>query len=103
MRALYARWHFSGEAVEEAGAERQSGWYVEPSYLINENIGFYTRYETVSAARKQDKFNQWEVGLNWWPYENIVFKLDYRDRSYDLASEQGRSFTGFDLGFGYSF
>jgi len=103
LRALYARWDFTGEAVEEAGAERQSGWYVEPSYRLNDNIGFYTRYETVDAARKQDKFDQWEFGLNWWPYENVVVKLDYRDRDYDLVSQQGRDFTGFDVGFGYSF
>lgn len=103
LRALYARWDFTGEAVEAAGAERQSGWYVEPSYRLNEHIGFYTRYEDLDAARKQDKFDQWEFGLNWWLYENVVVKLDYRDRSYDLASEQGRNFTGFDVGFGYSF
>jgi hypothetical protein len=103
LRALYARWDFTGEAVEAAGAERQSGWYVEPSYLLNEHIGFYTRYETLDAARKQDKFDQWEFGLNWWVYENVVVKLDYRDRNHDLVSEQGRNFTGFDVGFGYSF
>ncbi len=103
LRALYARWDFTGEAIEEAGAERQYGWYVEPSYRLNDNIGFYTRYETVDAARNQDKFDQWEFGLNWWPYENVVVKLDYRDRNYDLVSQQGRDFTGFDVGFGYSF
>jgi hypothetical protein len=103
LRALYARWDFTGEAVEAAGAERQSGWYVEPSYRLNDYIGFYTRYENLDAFRKQDQFDQWEFGFNWWPYENVVFKFDYRDRSYDLASEQGRNFNGFDLGFGYSF
>jgi len=103
LRALYAQWNFTGEAVEEAGVERQSGWYVEPSYRLNDNFGFYTRYEAVDAARKQDRFDQWEFGLNWWPYENVVVKLDYRDRDYDLVNEQGRNFTGFDVGFGYSF
>jgi len=103
LRALYARWDFTGDAVEAAGAERQSGWYVEPSYRLNDYIGFYTRYENLDAYRKQDQFDQWEVGFNWWPYENVVFKFDYRDRTHDLASEQGRDFTGFDIGFGYSF
>jgi hypothetical protein len=41
--------------------------------------------------------------MNWWPNENVVLKFDYRDRSYDLPGQQGRNFTGFDLGLGYSF
>jgi hypothetical protein len=103
LRALYAQWNFSGEAVEAANADKQSGWYIEPSYRLNEWIGFYTRYETVDAARDQDKFDQWELGLNWWPHENVVIKFDYRNRDHDLVSQRGRDFTGFDLGVGYAF
>jgi len=103
LRALYARWEFTGEAVEAAGADTQTGWYIEPSYRLNDRIGFYTRYENVDAARASDKFDQWEFGLNWWPMKNVVIKLDYRDRSHDLGSESGRDFTGFDVGIGYAF
>lgn len=103
LRALYARWDFTGEAVEAAGADRQTGWYIEPSYRLNEYIGFYTRYENVDAARASDKFDQWELGLNWWPTKNVVIKFDYRDRSHDLGSQGGRNFTGFDVGIGYAF
>ena len=103
LRALYARWDFSGYAVEEAGADVQTGWYVEPSYRLNDKVGFYARYEDVDAARNRDQFNQWEVGLNWWPAKNVVIKFDYRDRSHNLESQDGRDFTGFDLGLGYSF
>lgn len=103
LRALYARWDFTGDAVEAAGADVQTGWYIEPSYRLNDKIGFYTRYEDVDAARSQDRFNQWEVGLNWWPAKNVVIKFDYRDRSHNLDSQNGRDFTGIDLGIGYSF
>ncbi|MDX2417616.1 MAG: hypothetical protein QNK19_09170 [Xanthomonadales bacterium] len=103
LRALYARWDFTGDAVEAAGADTQTGWYIEPSYRLNDKIGFYTRYEDVDAARNQDKFSQWEVGLNWWLAENVVIKFDYRDRSHNLDSQNGRDFTGIDLGVGYSF
>ena len=103
LRALYARWDFSGDAVEAADADTQTGWYIEPSYRMNEKVGFYARYEDVDAARAQDKFNQWEVGLNWWPAKNVVIKFDYRDRSHNLDSQNGRDFTGFDVGLGYSF
>jgi hypothetical protein len=103
LRALYAHWDFSGDAVEAAGADQQSGWYVEPSYRLDNGLGFYTRYEEVDAARDQDQFNQWELGLNWWPTDNVVIKFDYRDRSHDLAGSSGRDFNGIDLGLGYSF
>ena len=103
LRALYARWDFSGEAIEAAGADKQTGWYIEPSYRLTSKLGFYTRYEEIGAARKQDNFDQWELGLNWWPTPNVVFKFDYRDRSHELASQYGRDFTGFDLGMGYMF
>ena len=103
LRALYARWDFTGDAVKAADADTQTGWYIEPSYRLNDKIGFYTRYEDVDAARSQDKFDQWQVGLNWWPAKNVVIKLDYRDRSHDLDSQRGRDFTGIDLGLGYSF
>lgn len=103
LRALYARWDFTGDAVEAAGADVQTGWYIEPSYRLNDKVGFYTRYEEVDAARSQDQFNQWEVGLNYWPARNVVIKFDYRDRSHNLDSQSGRDFTGIDLGIGYSF
>jgi len=103
LRALAAHWDFSGDAVEAAGADKQTGWYVEPSYRLNNKLGFYTRYEEVDAARNSDQFSQWELGFNWWPTDNVVIKFDYRDRSHDLDSEIGRDFTGIDIGLGYSF
>ncbi len=103
LRALFARWDFSGAAVEAADADKQTGWYVEPSYRVTNRLGLYTRFEDVRGARGRDRFDQWELGLNWWLNENVVFKFDYRDRNHDLAGESGRDFTGIDLGVGYSF
>ncbi|MEE9253707.1 MAG: hypothetical protein V3U43_02115, partial [Pseudomonadales bacterium] len=106
LRALYARWDFDGDAVQAADADEQTGWYIEPSYrfsMRHGELGFYTRYEDVEGARGQDQFQQWELGFNYWPVDNVVFKFDYRDREHDLASEAGRDFKGFDLGVGYQF
>lgn len=103
LRALYARWDFEGDAIEAAGADVQKGWYIEPSYRINNWLGVYTRYENIDAARDRDNFKQWEFGLNWWPHENVVIKFDYRNRNHDLASAHGRDFHGIDLGVGYNF
>jgi len=103
LRGLYARWDLSGAAVEAADADVQKGWYLEPSFRFSERFGFYTRYEDIDAARSSDRFDQWELGMNWWPNEHVVVKIDYRNRNHDLVSEEGRDFTAVDLGIGYAF
>ena len=103
LRGLYARWDFSSEAVAAADADVQKGWYIEPSYRINERFGFYTRFEDIEAARASDQFQQWELGMNWWPNDHVVVKIDYRNRDHDLAGAAGGDFTGIDLGVGYAF
>jgi hypothetical protein len=106
LRALWAQWNFNGELVELAGADKQTGWYVEPSVRLGRSShdwGFYSRYEDVEGARGQDQFDQWEIGFNYWPTSNVVLKVDYRERDHDLESELGRDFEAFDLGLGYSF
>lgn len=106
LRALWAQWDFNGDLVELADADRQTGWYVEPSFRLGRSShdwGFYTRYEDVKGARAQDRFDQWQIGLNYWPTSRVVLKLDYRERDHDLATELGRDFEAIDLGVGYSF
>ena len=106
LKGVYANWDFAGAAVEAAGADSQTGWYFEPSYRFTTTRGewgVYGRYQDVDASRVQDQFTQNEFGLNFWPTENVVFKLDFRQRDHDLASESGRDFDGFDLGLGYQF
>lgn len=110
LRALWAQWDIDGALVEMAGADDQSGWYIEPSYrfampsidLIS-SIGFYARYEDLEGFRGQDQFQQWEIGVNLWPTDNVVLKLDYRDREHDLAVSSGRDFKAIDIGVGFQF
>lgn len=106
IRALWAQWHFNGAAVESANVDKQTGWYIEPSYRFNafeRNFGTYYRYEDVEGARVQDRFDQWQIGLNWYPVPDVVLKVDWRNRSHDLSDQSGRDFKGFDLGVGYQF
>ena len=106
LRALWSQWNFNGDAIELADADRQTGWYIEPSLRLgttDNDWGIYTRYQDVEGARDQDQFNQWELGLNYWPTGNVVLKFDYRDREHDLASARDRDFSGIDLGIGYQF
>jgi len=103
LRALYAEWDFDGTAVTAAGVDKQKGWYIEPSFKPRNNVGVYARYEDLDGARTQDRFEQWEVGANYWPHEDVVIKADYRSRDHDLTGEAGRDFDAFDLGIGYQF
>lgn len=84
-------------------AEDQHGWYVEPSWKLFEQLGIYTRYEEVDGVRDQDNFDQWEVGFNYWPHEQVVLKVDWRSRDHEPLGAQDRDFDGFDLGVGYQF
>ncbi len=105
-RGLYGRWDFDGDGVEAAGADEQTGWFVEPSYRFpvgNGDLGVYARYEDLDGARGADQFSQWELGLNYWLHPDVVFKFDYRNRDHDRAADAGRDFDGIDLGLGYRF
>ncbi len=105
LRALYAGWDFDGSAVKAADADRQHGWYIEPSIRPWQQLGFYARYEDLDGARTRDKFKQWEIGANYWPHEDVVLKIDYRNRNVDTVDIAAKSvdFTAFDLGLGYQF
>jgi hypothetical protein len=103
LRALYGGWHFDGAAVEAAGADEQSGWYVEPSFRLAEKWGIYARYEDIDGARQQDQFAQSEFGFNYWPTDGVVLKMDFRRREFDLPELGEADFDAIDLGFGYNF
>lgn len=110
LRALWADWDIDGNLAELMGADDQSGWYIEPSYRfatpdlpIFKEVGIYTRYEDIEGFRSQDQFEQWEIGFNLWPTDNVVFKIDYRDRDHDLNAASGRDFKAIDLGVGFQF
>ena len=103
LRALYAGWDFDGAAVEAAGADKQNGWFIEPSFRLSEKWGVYARYEDIDAARQQDQFTQSEFGFNYWPIDGVVLKMDYRSRDFTLPELSGADFDAIDLGFGYFF
>lgn len=106
LRALWAQWRFEGLAVAAADVDKQTGWYVEPSVkfrVAEHEWGIYTRYEDLDGARTRDRFEQWELGLNYWPSDNVVLKVDYRNREHAESIDGGRDFKAFDLGLGYHF
>ncbi|MEN8662750.1 MAG: porin [Lentimonas sp.] len=107
IRALYARWDLDG--ATDSDAETQYGFYIEPSYrwTFSErygDFGVYFRYSdyeyyTGSALSENEIY---EIGINWWPTPNVVFKADIQDISEaDQYNSKGDSV--FNLGFGYQF
>jgi len=107
LRALYARWDID-DAIEEvaAGADEQTGWYVEPSYRFNDHIGLFVRYsdwDNQAGADLDTGRNQIDIGVNYWLTDNVVFKFDYQNQ--DVEDDQARELElhGFNLGVGWSF
>lgn len=100
IRALYARWDIEGEEAEALGRDQQTGWYLEPSYRINEKVGVFARYATYdNSAGNSDKTeeNVSTIGVSYFLHENVVLKADAE--RYTGNSDK----TGFNLGVGYQF
>jgi outer membrane murein-binding lipoprotein Lpp len=96
LRALYGRWDISGATPAALGLAEQSGFYIEPSYTFNTSIGdigFFTRWSKLEAEKLDS--NVYDVGMNYWPTENVVFKADYT--RIDEAVDQ--DFINFGVGF----
>lgn len=82
VRALYARWDINGDEAAALGRDEQTGWYIEPSYAINEKVGVFARYaEYDNNAGNNDAtaVKSTNVGVNYYLHENVVLKADYED------------------------
>jgi hypothetical protein len=114
LRALYSRWDLSGD-INDSDAEEQYGYYIEPSYRwsVSEqygDVGVYARYSNYEFYRwgAIQENEIYEVGINYWPTDNVVFKADYQYTGD--ADEFQRASAGkddidsiFNLGVGYQF
>jgi hypothetical protein len=102
VKALYAMWDLDGTGPASIGADEQDGWYIEPSYKINEKIGMFARYNVYDNAAGDSTASekkQIDVGVNFWPHPDVVIKADYQDQDNDNGQNQ----SGFNLGVGYMF
>jgi hypothetical protein len=104
FRALYATWLIDDEISRlNAGAERQTGWYVEPSYRLLPDLGVFARYGTydltAGQASTSNQQRQVDIGLNYWLHDNVVLKVDLQRQDNDRGAE----LDGFNVGLGYNF
>ena len=102
LRALYATWDLEGEGPKAEGYDEQTGWYVEPSYQINQYFGLFTRYsewDNQAGNSSDSEYEQFDLGVNWWPHRDVVVKFDYQNQDQPANGES----DGFNLGLGYQF
>ncbi|MBL4743715.1 MAG: porin, partial [Cycloclasticus sp.] len=106
IKALYAAWDIDGSAIEAAGADKQNGFYVEPSFRVSEKFGVFARFNqwdnkagSNSGSASDSEKEQWDIGVNYWPHEDVVIKADYQYQNNDDGKDQ----NGLNIGLGYQF
>ncbi len=103
LRALYAMWDIDGTEAKALGRDEQEGWYVEPSWRVNRHWGLFARrssWDNEAGGGGDSEFKQTDLGVNFWPHEQVVVKLDWKN--VDAPSGKADE-DGFNLGIGYQF
>lgn len=103
LRALYAAWKLNGSGPKAVGADRQNGWYVEPSWKFTWQWGVFARrssWDNRAGDAADSRYSQSDFGVNYWPHPDVVVKLDYQNQSSPNGLDE---FDGFNLGLGYQF
>ena len=107
LRALYAEWFMNGTSLaSNPTAESQFGYYVEPSYRFETEVGefgLFARFSHFEYQKSATSFLEddvWTFGVNYWPIAQVVLKLDYQktDKSSELAGDYW-----LNAGIGYHF
>jgi hypothetical protein len=101
LRGLYGAWDIDGDSVAMMDLDSQYGYYIEPSYTWTldqgNRVGVFGRYNHYDAAKGD--LAQYDLGLNYWPIDNVVFKADYSHIDQDGKDTEDI----FNFGVGYSF
>lgn len=103
LRTLYAGWSLDGSGPKAVGADKQNGWYVEPSWKFTEQWGVFVRrstWDNRAGDVADSSYRQTDVGVNFWPHADVVMKLDYQNQQVPGGQDE---FDGFNLGLGYQF
>ena len=100
VRALFAQWNVDGADAAAVGRDKQTGYYIEPSYKLNNQFGVFARYsawDNNAGDSADTEKTQTNIGINYWLHEDVVLK-------FDIESQGGAADAdGFNLGVGYQF
>jgi hypothetical protein len=106
VRGLIAHWDIDGDSFEDAEADSQWGYYLEPSYIWNlpntdqARLGVFGRFSHYEYAKSSQKeVDEVTAGVNFWPVDNVVLKTDYTHIEEDGKDDN----ETFNFGVGYSF
>lgn len=103
LRALYAHWDLDGGGPKALGADKQDGFYIEPSYKITPAWGIFARYNqwdnTAGHNGNNSEKKQYNAGVNYWLHPDVVLKADVQMQDNDSAKND----NGYNLGIGYQF
>jgi hypothetical protein len=103
LRALYAGWSLDGSGPKAVGADKQNGWYVEPSWKFAEQWGVFARrstWDNRAGDVADSRYSQTDFGVNYWPHPDVVVKLDHQNQQSPSGQDE---FDGYNLGLGYQF
>lgn len=106
IRALYASWDIdvTGNATaEDQAKDKQDGYYLEGSWKFVPSAGVFARYNAWDNGGLGDtEQTQTNVGINYWPHEQVVVKFDLQKQDHG-AAKAAKEADGFNLGIGYQF
>ena len=97
----------SGELRASRGYYFDLGYNVASFFQLNTKIIPFIRYSDINTAaetfsggdnEKMYHFNEWMIGLNVKPSDNIVFKVDYSEQVRKLDDRRSK-FINFGLGY----
>jgi len=94
LSALYATW----DVDINTDKKTQKGGFVEASYKLNSKWGVFTRQNNWTNDDSVTDKAQTDIGFNYWPHEDVVFKADYQ-----MQNDDAGDMDGFNLGVGYRF
>lgn len=98
LRALWASWDLEGAAPAAAEKDVQDGYYLEGSFKPLAKFGLFARYSVWdNGGVGVTSRTQANYGINWWPHEQVVVKLDLQDQGDTIDDD------GLNLGIGYRF
>ena len=103
-KALFAKWDIDGVGASSTEKDTQDGGYVEAAYKATSKVGVFARYNVWDKGGAGDtERTQTDVGVNYWPHEDVVLKFDVQSQSHGDAIAKKDEKDGFNLGIGYQF
>ena len=104
LTGLYAQWDIDVKDTAlqaDKDADKQIGYYLEASYKFNPEWGVFARqnvWDNSASGGVDTEETQTDIGINYWPHENVVVKADVQSQN-----DKGKNLDGFNLGIGYQF